>query len=156
MPLRRDAAVQLPCGDIGSQPACQLDVGNQTALHQVRHRHRHAGQQQAGHGQDNFIRHGVPSVMMGVAPEPGTPEVKIFKDWLTQRYHAPSDDLNQPVDLATAGKFETVMTALALKVAKEIVVKFIEVGRVSPTSFADTFTMVIDTLRQSLKAGGKG
>jgi hypothetical protein len=46
---------------------------------------------------------------------------------------------------------------LLLKVAKEIVVKFIEVGRVSPTSFADTFTMVIDTLRHSLKArGGKG
>ena len=45
---------------------------------------------------------------------------------------------------------------LLLKVAKEIVVKFIEVGRVSPTSFAETFTMVIDTLRQSLKAGGKG
>ena len=45
---------------------------------------------------------------------------------------------------------------LLLKVAKEIVVKFIEVGRVSPTSFADTFTMVIDTLRHSLKGGGKG
>ncbi len=45
---------------------------------------------------------------------------------------------------------------LLLKVAKEIVVKFIEVGRVSPTSFAETFTMVIDTLRGSLKAGAKG
>jgi hypothetical protein len=45
---------------------------------------------------------------------------------------------------------------LLLKVAKEIVVKFIEVGRISPTSFADTFTMVIDTLRGSLKTGGKG
>jgi hypothetical protein len=45
---------------------------------------------------------------------------------------------------------------LLLKVAKEIVVKFIEVGRISPSSFADTFTMVIDTLRQSLKPGGKG
>ena len=46
---------------------------------------------------------------------------------------------------------------LLLKVTKEIVVKFIEVGRVSPSSFADTFTMVIDTLRHSLKApGGKG
>ncbi len=40
---------------------------------------------------------------------------------------------------------------LLLKVAKEIVVKFIEVGRVSPTSFNDTFKLVIDTLRQSLK-----
>jgi hypothetical protein len=38
-----------------------------------------------------------------------------------------------------------------LKAAKEIVVKFIEVGRVSPASFPDTFKMVIDTLRQSLK-----
>ena len=40
---------------------------------------------------------------------------------------------------------------LLLKAAKEIVVKFIEVGRVSPASFNDTFTLVIDTLRQSLK-----
>lgn len=40
---------------------------------------------------------------------------------------------------------------LLVKVAKEIVVKFIEVGRVSPASFADTYKMVIDTLRQSLK-----
>ncbi len=38
-----------------------------------------------------------------------------------------------------------------LKTAKEIVVKFIEVGRVSPASFSDTFNLVIDTLRQSLK-----
>jgi hypothetical protein len=45
---------------------------------------------------------------------------------------------------------------LLLKVAKEIVVKFIEVGRISPTSFADTFNMVIDTLRRSLKPGEKG
>ncbi len=40
---------------------------------------------------------------------------------------------------------------LILKAAKEIVVKFIEVGRVTPASFNDNFKMVIDTLRQSLK-----
>jgi hypothetical protein len=40
---------------------------------------------------------------------------------------------------------------LVLKVAKEIVVKFIEVGRLTPTTFSDTFNMVIDTVRQSLK-----
>ena len=40
---------------------------------------------------------------------------------------------------------------LLMKVAKEIVVKFIEVGRVSPSSFAETFKMVMDTLRQSFK-----
>ena len=41
---------------------------------------------------------------------------------------------------------------LLMKVAKEIVVKFIEVGRVSPTSFAETFKTVMDTLRQSFKS----
>lgn len=40
---------------------------------------------------------------------------------------------------------------LVLKVAKEIVVKFIEVGRLTPTTFSETFTMVIDTVRRSLK-----
>jgi hypothetical protein len=43
---------------------------------------------------------------------------------------------------------------LLLKAAKEIVVKFIEVGRVSPSSFPETFKIVIDTLRQSLKEKG--
>jgi Zn-dependent M28 family amino/carboxypeptidase len=67
--------------------------------------------------QYNFIRHGVPSLAMDVAPEPGTPEVKIFKDWLTQRYHAPSDDVNQPVDLATAAKYEEIVRDLLINVA---------------------------------------
>ncbi|OGP69937.1 MAG: hypothetical protein A2Z73_05600 [Deltaproteobacteria bacterium RBG_13_60_28] len=40
---------------------------------------------------------------------------------------------------------------LLMKVAKEIVVKFIEVGRVSPSSFAETFKTVMDALRQSFK-----
>ncbi|MEW6388163.1 MAG: hypothetical protein AB1491_11665 [Thermodesulfobacteriota bacterium] len=40
---------------------------------------------------------------------------------------------------------------LVLKVAKEIVVKFIEVGRLSPASFPETFKMVLESVRQSLK-----
>jgi len=67
--------------------------------------------------QYNFIRHGVPSLVMTVAPEPGSPEVKIFKDWLTQRYHAPSDDVNQPVDLAAAAKYEEIVRALLINIA---------------------------------------
>jgi Zn-dependent M28 family amino/carboxypeptidase len=69
--------------------------------------------------QYNFIRHGVPSVVMGVAPEPGSPEQKIFKDWLTQRYHAPSDDVNQPVNLASAAKYEEIVRALLLNIAND-------------------------------------
>jgi Zn-dependent M28 family amino/carboxypeptidase len=69
--------------------------------------------------QYNFIRHGIPGLAMQVSFEKGSPEQKIFKDWLTQRYHAPSDDLNQPVDLSAAAKYEEIVRALAVRVADE-------------------------------------
>jgi Zn-dependent M28 family amino/carboxypeptidase len=69
--------------------------------------------------QYNFVRHGVPAVMMDVAPEPGSAETKLFKDWLTQRYHAPSDDVNQPVNLATAAQYEEIVRDLLIKVADQ-------------------------------------
>jgi Zn-dependent M28 family amino/carboxypeptidase len=67
--------------------------------------------------QYNFIRHGVPALAMGVGFEKGSPEQTIFKNWLTQRYHAPSDDLEQPVDLAAAGKYEEIIHTLMVRVA---------------------------------------
>jgi Zn-dependent M28 family amino/carboxypeptidase len=68
--------------------------------------------------QYNFILHGVPALMMAVAPDPGAPEqVRLFRYWLTHRYHAPSDDTSQPVDLAAAGLYEDVVRALVLDVA---------------------------------------
>jgi Zn-dependent M28 family amino/carboxypeptidase len=68
--------------------------------------------------QYNFIRHGIPALAMGVGVAPGSPEQKIFKDWLTQRYHAPSDDLNQPVDLQAAALYEEVIRGLMVSVAQ--------------------------------------
>jgi Zn-dependent M28 family amino/carboxypeptidase len=68
--------------------------------------------------QYNFIRHGIPALAMGVGVTPGSPEEKIFKDWLTQRYHAPSDDLNQPVDLAAAALYEEIIRGLMVSVAQ--------------------------------------
>ena len=67
--------------------------------------------------QYSFIRQGVPSLAMGVGAVKGSPEAALQKTWLTQRYHAPSDDLNQPVDLIAAGKFEEILMQLALRVA---------------------------------------
>lgn len=67
--------------------------------------------------QYNFIKQGVPSLAMRVGFDPGTPEEKTFKDWLTARYHAPSDDTQQPVDLAAAGAFEELTCQLTLDVA---------------------------------------
>ena len=69
--------------------------------------------------QYNFIRHGVPAVMIDVGTEPGSPDEKVFKAWLTQRYHAPSDDTNQPVELNTAAKYEEVVRGLLINVANE-------------------------------------
>ena len=67
--------------------------------------------------QYNFIRHGIPALKLDVGYEPGSPEQKIFKDWLTNRYHAPSDDLAQPVDLAAAGLYEDIVRQLLISVA---------------------------------------
>ena len=41
--------------------------------------------------------------------------------------------------------------AIALKIAKEIVVKFIEVGRVSVSSFEETWKLIYDTILTSLR-----
>ena len=67
--------------------------------------------------QYNFVRHGVPALMLDIGFEPGTPEQQIFKDWLTHRYHAPSDDLNQPVDLGAAALYEEIVRQLLISVA---------------------------------------
>jgi Zn-dependent M28 family amino/carboxypeptidase len=67
--------------------------------------------------QYSFIRHGVPALKMDVGFEPGSPEQTIFKEWLTKRYHAPSDDLSQPVDLGAAALYEEITRRLLLEVA---------------------------------------
>jgi len=67
--------------------------------------------------QYNFIKKGVPSVKCDVTFEPGSPEQKIFKDWLTNRYHAPSDDVKQPVDLQAAATYEEFTRRLLLDTA---------------------------------------
>jgi Zn-dependent M28 family amino/carboxypeptidase len=67
--------------------------------------------------QYSFIKKGVPAVKVDVGFELGTPEQKIFKDWLTNRYHAPSDDVNQPVNLQTAAGYEEFTRRLVLETA---------------------------------------
>jgi len=67
--------------------------------------------------QYNFIRHGIPSVIMDVFYEPNSPDVQIFRDWLTHRYHAPSDDVNQPVDLHSAALYEEIVRRLLVDTA---------------------------------------
>jgi Zn-dependent M28 family amino/carboxypeptidase len=67
--------------------------------------------------QYSFIKEGVPSLAFKVGYAKGSPEEQIAKTWLKERYHAPSDDVNQPVDKACAAKFNQVVMELAKVVA---------------------------------------
>jgi hypothetical protein len=67
--------------------------------------------------QYSFIRNGVPALAFKFGYELGTPEEKIHKDWVRDRYHKPSDDLNQPVDAAAAAQFDRIIADLLARVA---------------------------------------
>jgi Zn-dependent M28 family amino/carboxypeptidase len=69
--------------------------------------------------QYSFIRKGVPALAFGFAAAPGSAEEKMQKQWLARRYHAPSDDANQPVDLVAAAQFNRFMLRLAERVADQ-------------------------------------
>jgi Zn-dependent M28 family amino/carboxypeptidase len=69
--------------------------------------------------QYNFVRHGVPSLMIAVGAAAGSAEEKILQTWRNERYHAPSDDANQPVNLATAAGYEEVIRALVVDIAND-------------------------------------
>jgi hypothetical protein len=67
--------------------------------------------------QYSFIKQGVPALAFKFSYLPGTPEEKVFKTWLTERYHAPLDDLEQPVDRPAAAQFNAILERLILRVA---------------------------------------
>jgi len=67
--------------------------------------------------QYSFIKFGIPALAMKVGYQANSPEAKIAAKWTAERYHAPSDDLNQPVDRAAAAKYIDVVRNLAVRIA---------------------------------------
>jgi Zn-dependent M28 family amino/carboxypeptidase len=67
--------------------------------------------------QYSFIRFGIPSLALKLGFEPGSQQAAIEREWFAKRYHAPSDDLTQPVDLGAAGRYVELLGALAKRVA---------------------------------------
>jgi len=67
--------------------------------------------------QYSFIKEGIPAIFFKFGSQPGSPEDKAGKDWLRDRYHAPSDDLAQPVDKAAAAEYNRIMLDLGVRVA---------------------------------------
>jgi Zn-dependent M28 family amino/carboxypeptidase len=67
--------------------------------------------------QYSFIRNGVPSISLKVGFVKDSPEHEMVKRWRSERYHAPADDLQQPIDRQCAEDFNKVYGALLEAVA---------------------------------------
>ena len=67
--------------------------------------------------QYSFIKTGVPALSLKVGFVKDSEEHQMVKRWRTERYHAPSDDLDQPVDRKAAEDFGKVYLALVAEVA---------------------------------------
>jgi hypothetical protein len=80
--------------------------------------------------QASFIRRGIPGVAFKFGWLPDSPEQKIFNDWIHNRYHSPSDDVNQPVDKVAAAQFTHIVGQFAVRVADE---------RTRPTWYEESF-----------------
>lgn len=67
--------------------------------------------------QASFVKYGIPALAFKFGWLPDTPQQKIFNDWVRDRYHHPSDDLNQPIDRQAAVHFDRVLFTLTKRVA---------------------------------------
>jgi Zn-dependent M28 family amino/carboxypeptidase len=67
--------------------------------------------------QYSFVRRGVPALALKVGFAPDSPEAAIHAAWTKERYHAPSDDLQQPVDLDAAVVFNDLLQRLTVAIA---------------------------------------
>ena len=66
-----------------------------------------------------FIRRGVPALAFKFGYQPGSPDETTRRNWVRDRYHKPSDDLTQPVDIAAAAKFDRIILRLMETVADD-------------------------------------
>jgi Zn-dependent M28 family amino/carboxypeptidase len=67
--------------------------------------------------QYNFVKEGVPSLMLSVGFVRGSADEETSKVWFRERYHSPADNLDQPVDLVSAAQFTQLLRRLMVKVA---------------------------------------
>jgi Zn-dependent M28 family amino/carboxypeptidase len=108
--LKVKGLVESDLGDEATRAAESLGVRVQPDLQPLRNSFIRSDQY-------NFVRQGIPSINMEIGFVPGSPQQSIFKDWLTNHYHAPSDDTSQPIDLSAAALYEEIMRKLLISVA---------------------------------------
>lgn len=72
--------------------------------------------------QYSFTRQGVPSVMITEGEKARDPNVdakKFGEEWIRTRYHAPSDDMSQPMNLDAAVEFMQVDFLVGYDIAQD-------------------------------------
>jgi hypothetical protein len=67
--------------------------------------------------QFSFVRRGIPAVNMHIGAERGSADDATLHQWLRERYHAPSDDLNQPVNHEAAAKYNRIVEMMITSMA---------------------------------------
>jgi Zn-dependent M28 family amino/carboxypeptidase len=67
--------------------------------------------------QYSFIRRGVPALALKVGYAPDSADAAKHAAWTKERYHAPSDDLQQPIDKQAAVGFNDLLERLTVAVA---------------------------------------
>jgi Zn-dependent M28 family amino/carboxypeptidase len=67
--------------------------------------------------QYSFIRRGIPALSLKVGFTKDSPEHEMVKKWRTERYHAVTDDLSQPVDKQAAVEFNKIYAKVVESVA---------------------------------------
>ncbi|MGI8545740.1 MAG: M28 family peptidase, partial [Gemmatimonadaceae bacterium] len=67
--------------------------------------------------QYSFIQRGIPAMAFKAGYTNDSPEMKTVSEWLANRYHKPSDDLAQPVNLQCAADFDGMYFEIVRAVA---------------------------------------
>jgi len=73
--------------------------------------------------QYSFVRQGVPSVFISEGEEAKDPAVdgkKFTEQWIATRYHAPSDDMNQPLNFDAAVQFMQIDFLVGYDIAQDL------------------------------------
>jgi Zn-dependent M28 family amino/carboxypeptidase len=72
--------------------------------------------------QYSFVRQGVPSVFISDGEEAKDPAIdakKFTEQWIATRYHAPSDDMNQPLNFDAAVQFMQIDFLVGYDIAQD-------------------------------------
>jgi Zn-dependent M28 family amino/carboxypeptidase len=69
-----------------------------------------------------FVRQGIPAVNIGEGLQAKDPKVnarKLVEDWIETRYHAPSDDLDQPLNFDATIQFVQINFLVGYDLAQQ-------------------------------------